>query len=96
PGGPSPLPRPSRRRVGLWWFVAFFASLVVCPTTVHGDALHVEVHGSSNVTVRFARPVRVLLPREGERVVSAVHLWADEPRELVRLLSPDGSRPVLD
>ncbi|MBB1244305.1 hypothetical protein GL263_12150 [Streptomyces durbertensis] len=121
--------------VGLWWFTAFFASLVAYPTTVHDgrlrirfsatvdvavpltgvesvrvdhrsraqrrvamfhdDALHVEVFGSSNVTVRFTRPVPVSLPREDERLVSTVHLWADEPEALLRLLSPDALRPDL-
>ncbi|MCX2970803.1 MULTISPECIES: hypothetical protein [Streptomyces] len=113
--------------IGLWWFFAFFASLVVYPTTLcggnlrirfssmvdvtvpvagverarvhqqslaqrhiamfHDDSLHVEVYGSTNVTAQLREPVLVSLPNKGKQVVSKVHLWADEPERLVRLLA---------
>ncbi|WP_217209192.1 hypothetical protein [Streptomyces sp. AC550_RSS872] len=113
--------------IGLWWLVAFFASLVAYPTTLHNgklrirfsdmvdvtvplegvervrlhrqsrsqrriamfadDALYVEVYGSTNVAIRLREPVLISLPKEGERFVSEVHLWADDPDRLLALLT---------
>ncbi|GAB2839827.1 hypothetical protein GCM10022221_44020 [Actinocorallia aurea] len=53
----------------------------------HGDALVVEVFNCTNIKVLLATPVTVKLPKEGSRDIREIHLWADDPRECVRLLN---------
>lgn len=59
-------------------------------TTDAGVHLNVAMSGQVNVHVALRQPLRVAT-RKGSMTITAISLWADEPRQLVARLSSKGS-----